>query len=93
MKISEHFPKTEERKKFRASSRKVLESDLEFLHNKLKVCSLKWMLSPEPAATSKSELEPKCIDEILHVFVTLFLEMCRVTPDQISWVAKNTVDQ
>ena len=96
VKISEHFPKTEERKKFRVSSRKVLESDLEFLHNKLKVCSLKWMLSPEPAATSKSELEPKCIDEILHVFVTdksSFIEMCRVSHEQISWVAKNTADQ
>jgi hypothetical protein len=96
IRISEHFPKNDKRGPFCASSRPVNAADLQFLHASLKDCSLKWMLSPEPALVAKIDLEPKCIEDILDIFVTdknTFIQMCKVTSEQIKWVAKNTEDQ
>lgn len=96
IRVAEHFPKNNKQSTFVASSRPVEASDLRFLYTQLNDCSLKWMLGPEPLPTVKSNLEPVSIEEVLNIFISdkkKFLELCRVTCEQITWVANNTKDQ
>ena len=94
--IKDHFPMPAQRKSYNASSRPVDANDLKFLYEKLNSCSLKWMLGPEPKTAVKNVNEPESIEDILEIFMSdknRFIDMCKVSQEQIAWVAQNTKDQ
>ena len=92
VRINDHFKKDD--KTFTASSRQVNEEDRSILYNKLGNCPMKWLLGPEPTFSGrKNVFEPSNIEDLLEIFMEDFQEACRVTTDQINWLAANTKDQ
>ena len=93
IKLADHFPISDKKKAYSAANRVPDEEDIRFFHENLKDCSLKWILGPEPVPIKKCELEPEYIEEILPLFITdkeRFVQKCKVTREQIQWVASST---
>ena len=95
IRINDHSKKDD--KTFTASSRQLNEEDRSILCNKLGNCPMKWMLGPEPTFSErKNVFEASNIEDLLEMFMEdkeKFQEACRMTIDQINWVAANTKDQ
>ena len=92
--VCEYFPSP--KPAFRVSPRDVSEEDVAFLLDNLGNCPMKWMLGPEPKISQENPLLPKSIEDILPLFLQSkesFVQACKVTCDQINWVAQNTTDQ
>ena len=85
---------------YKATQRDVSQQDRLFLHKKLNntavLCPMKWLLEPEPEGLSKQSLEPVLIDDVLEEFIRdkdIFVEKCKVSEEQIAWLAEHTTEQ
>ena len=81
---------------FIAISREVSAGDIDFLFTNLPTCPHKWIIEEEPTASTFETNCPTLIEDILHIKCTdknEFIEKCKVTAEQIQWVAYNTKDQ
>ena len=91
--VSSLFPSN--KSDFTAISREVSAGDIDFLFANLPTCPLKWIIE-EPTASTFEINCPTLIEDILHINCTdknEFIEKCKVTAEQIQWVAYNTKDQ
>ena len=92
--VSSLFPSN--KSDFAAISREVSAGDIDFLFTDLPTCPLKWIIEAEPTASTFEINCPTLIEDILHINCTdknEFIEKCKVTAEQIQWVAYNTKDQ
>ena len=97
--ISYSFPP--KRSEYRATSRNLTKEDKMFLYNALREVSsktpLQWIIGLEPpASAAKDPLEPMIIEDVLQDFTNnreIFIEKCRVSRNQIEWLAQHTSDQ
>ena len=97
--IADLFPYT--RPTYKATSRQVELADKEFLFCKLvespNSCPLTWIIGPEPpVAKEVHAFEPVVIEDILQDFISdkaTFIEKCKVSSEQITWLADATKDQ
>jgi len=96
--IADFFPHP--KPSYRATSRKVTQQDKEFFHRKLAEansdCPFQWMSGPEPGAPVQSPEAPCLIEDILNIFFSdkaAFIEKCKVSAEQIAWLALRTVGQ
>ena len=85
---------------YKAVSRSADDSDKEFLHASLAntgiPCPFQWITGPEPIVPVKDSVAPPSIEDLLQVFLEdedLFVEKCKVSNEQIVWLAENTTMQ
>ena len=96
--IADFFPHP--KPSYRATSRKATQQDKEFFHRKLAEansdCPFQWMSGPEPGAPVQSPEAPCLIEDILNIFFSdkaAFIVKCKVSAEQIAWLALRTVGQ
>ena len=99
--MAEYFPS--KKLLYQATRRAVSEQDRLFLFEKLSNapshCPMKWIISPEPVQIASKVLDnirPVLIGDILEDLITgkqLFTSKCRVSAEQISWLAEETKEQ
>ena len=99
--MKEFFPCS--RPDYKATLRVVSQQDRLFLHKKLNnaavLCPMKWILEPEPQGPvedPKQSLEPVLIDDLQEEFIRdkdIFVEKCKVSEEQIAWLAEQTTEQ
>ena len=98
--ISDFFP--HQRPHFKGTSRKVDESDKQFLFEKLSesaACPMQWFIGPEPLSVvqgATSSHEPVQIGQLLELFKEdhkKFFERCSASIEQITWLAENSSEQ
>ena len=99
--MAEFFPSKKPR--YKATPRAVSEQDRLFLFEKLSNtpshCPMKWIISPEPVQPASKVLDnirPALIEDILVDFITdkqVFIDKCKVSAEQISWLAEETKEQ
>ncbi len=88
---------------YRATSRPFLDKDRKFVASRLSEisdagieCPLGWIAGPEVPKPVLNPLAPSLIEEMLEDFFnnkTLFVEKCKVSPDQVEWLAAQTSGQ
>ena len=98
--LAEFFPHP--KPGYKACSREITTEDRDYFCEKLTAASksgdclpLQWILGPEPSH-SVSNLAPYLIEDIMEDFITdkcIFIEKATVTKEQISWLARATVEQ
>ena len=83
-----------------ATTRMVTQQDKEFFHERLVEantdCPLQWMSGPEPDVQLNDPDAPCLIEDILNIFFSdkaAFIEKCKVSREQIFWLASKTVEQ
>ena len=99
--VSDLFPHP--RPNYRTTSRGVSQEDRQFLYNELSradsPCPFKWIVGPEPHSEITKDdavLQPIVIEDALGDFLInkeVFIEKCKVTSQQINWLAENTKEQ
>ena len=98
--ISDLFPHP--RPHYKATSRKVDESDKQFLFEKLSgsaACPMQWRIGPETTTLVQGEAslcEQVQIDQLLELFKedqNKFFEECSASQEQIAWLAENSSEQ
>ena len=98
--VSDLFPHP--RPHCKATSRRVDESDKQFLFKKLSgsaACPMQWRIDPETTTLGQGEAslcEPVPIDQLLDVFKedqSKFFEECSASKEEIAWLAENSSEQ
>ena len=94
---------TSKKPRYQAPPRAVSEQDRLFLFEKLSNapshCPMKWIISPQPVLPASKVLDnirPALIEDILVDFITdkqVFINKCKVSAEQISWLAEETKEQ
>ena len=98
-KCDEVFPHS--KPDYRATTREVTDEDRDFFLKSLcetgEFCPMQWYLGPEPPQENQHiPLMPALSEDLIKEFMeskAQFLEKCRVSAEQIHWLASNTSDQ